>query len=70
MKASIEFDLEDDFDKWRYDVCNNSLNILQALKDFESDLRMRSKHLNDEQAEEYRETLWQICSEYQINHLL
>jgi hypothetical protein len=70
MKASIEFNLEDEFDKWRYDVCNHSLDILQVVKDFEAELRMRSKHLNDEQAGEYRETLWQICCEHQINHLL
>ena len=69
MKASIEFNLDDENDSHDYRIYNSAKQMYSAIWDFDQKLRDMSKYQDDEHAQKLRELLREYLIEHGINHL-
>lgn len=66
MKATIEFNLNDEDDLNSYNLCNNAAKMNLVLWNFDQKLRSMCKHSDNESACEIRELLYEYLNEYNI----
>ncbi len=66
MKAILEFDLNNEDDLERYNLCNNASKMNLAIFEFDQKLRSMCKHTDNEEACKIRELLYLYLNEYNI----
>ena len=66
MKATIEFDLNDQDDLQSYQLCNNANSMHTCLWEFDQKLRSMYKYEGIEAAETYRELLREYLNAHNI----
>lgn len=70
MKATIEFNLDEEYDQHIYKVMNSAQDLVQALQEFDQKLRAMHKYEDVADAYNYREILRLILDDHNVVHLL
>lgn len=70
MKATMEFNLDEEYDCHVYKVMNSAQDLVQALQEFDQKLRAMHKYEDVADAYNYREILRSILDEHNVVHLL
>jgi hypothetical protein len=66
MKAILEFDLDDEHEKWRFDLCNQAEDMYFLIWEFDQRLRSMYKYEDKSFAYDIRQLLREYLDEKNI----